>query len=172
MIADLHAIAADPATLVSDALARALSAPSQPTHIAGTLRETGGIVELDPWALSDGQSLVIPDLAMPDGAVRDLPIAALPALSDPLAQSLARAADWLAHRLLSGSGAPGWSAQARELATQLQRVGWPDIADAALALAQAIEDPTREAEPALADAAIDLLLRLQLTREAVAAGDL
>ena len=155
-----------------DALARALSAPSQPTHIAGTLRETGGIVELDPWALSDGQSLVIPDLAMPDGAVRDLPIAALPALSDPLAQALARAADWLAHRLLSGSGAPGWSAQARELAMQLQRVGWPDIADAALALAQAIEDPSREAESSLADVAIDLLLRLQLTREAMAAGDL
>ncbi len=154
-----------------DALARALTAPSQPTHIAGTLRETGGIAELDPWALSDGQSLVIPDLAPPDGAVRDLPIAALPAVSDPLAQTLARTADWLAHRLLSGAGALGWSAHAREQAAQLRRVGWDDLADAAMALAQAIEDPTRDQEPVLADAAIDLLLRLQLTREAVAAGD-
>lgn len=154
-----------------DALARALTAPSRPTHIAGTLREVAGIAELDPWAVSDGQSLVIPDLAQPDGAVRDLPIAALPAVSDPLAQTLARCADWLAHRLLSGAGAPGWSAQAREHAAQLRRVGWDDMADAAMALAQAIEDPTRDQESALAGAAIDLLLQLQLTREAMVAGD-
>ncbi len=151
-----------------DALARALTAANPSRHVSGTLRDTGGLPELDPWALSDGASLVIPDLALPDGAVRDLPIGAVPAAQDPLAQVLDRAGDWLASRLLSGPGAAGWSARGRELATQLRRVGWEDLADATLALALAIEDPARGEASALADAAIDLLLHLQLTREALA----
>jgi hypothetical protein len=155
-----------------DALARALTATVPIGHVAGVLRETGGLAELDPWALSDGASLSIPDLANPDGAVRNLPIGAVPAVGDPLTQALARAEDWLAGRLLSGPGAAAWRTRAGELATHLQRVGWSDLADAVQTLAEAVEDPSRRDEAALAEPAINLLLRLQLTRDVLAAAPL
>ncbi len=153
-----------------DALARALTASAPVRHVAGVLRETGGLAELDPWALTDGTQLLIPDLALPDGAVRNLPIGAVPAVADPLTQALARAEDWLAGRLLSGPGAAAWRARGREVLTQLQRVGWGDLADAVQALAEAVDDPTRRDDAALAEPAIDLLLRLQLMREILAGG--
>jgi len=154
-----------------DALARALTASAPIRHVAGVLRETGGLPELDPWALSDGAQISIPDLAMPDGAVRNLPIGSVPAIADPLAQALARAEDWLAGRLLSGASAAAWRGRAGELAMQLQRVGWSDLADAVRGLAEAIDDPIRRDEAAPAEAAIDLLLRLQLMREVLAGPD-
>jgi hypothetical protein len=152
-----------------DALARALTASAPVRHVSGVLRETGSLPELDPWALSDGTQLSIPDLAMPDGALRNLPIGAVPAVGDLLTQALARTEDWLAGRLLAGPGAPAWRARGRELATQLQRVGWSDLAEGVQALAEAVDDPTRRDDAALAEPAIDLLLRLQMTREVLAA---
>ncbi len=154
-----------------DALARALTASEPIRHVAGVLRETGGLAVLDPWALSDGAQLSIPDLALPDGAVRNLPIGAVPALGDPLTQALARAEDWLAGRLLAGPGAAAWRGRGGELATQLQRVGWSDLADAVQTLSEAVDDPTRLDDAALAEPAIDLLLRLQLMREVLAGSD-
>lgn len=153
-----------------DALARALTAAAPVRHVAGVLRETGNLPELDPWALSDGTQLSIPDLALPDGAVRNLPIGAVPAVGDPLTQALARAEDWLARRLLSGPGAAAWRVRGRELATQLQRVGWSDLADAVQALGEAVDEPTRRDDAALAEPAIDLLVRLRLAREVLADG--
>jgi hypothetical protein len=151
-----------------DALARALTAAAPVRHVAGVLRETGGLPELDPWVLSDGTRLTIPDLAMPDGAVRNLPIGAVPTVGDPLAQALARVEDWLAGRLLSGQGAAAWRGRGRELAAQLRRVGWGDLADAVQALTEAVDDPTRRDDVTLAEPAIDLLVRLQLTRGVLA----
>ena len=148
-----------------DALARALSGGAPPKHIAGALREGAGLPLLDPWALSDGALLTIPDLARPDGAVRDLPLGAVPHVEDPLALALARAADWLAGRLLSGPCSAGWSARGQELAMALRRVGWEDLAQAVLALVVAVEDPLDRSDARLAGAAIDLLLRLELTGE-------
>ena len=151
-----------------DALARALTARTPIRHVAGVLHETGGLPQLDPWALSDGDQLCIPDLAAPDGAVRNLPIGAVPGFDDPLVQALTRAEDWLAGRLLAGPGAAAWRARGRDLATQLQRVGWSDLAESIAALAEAVDDPTRIEDAALAAPAIDMLLRLQLTREVLA----
>lgn len=153
-----------------DALARALTAAAPVRHIAGVLRESGGLAELEPWALSDGTQLSIPDLALPDGAVRNLPIGSVPSVADPLTRVLARAEDWLAGRLLSGAGAATWRVHGRDLATQLRRVGWGDLGDAVQALAEALDDPTRREEGALAEPAIDLLVRLRLTREVLGAG--
>ena len=153
-----------------DALARTLTASAPLRHVAGVLRETGGLPELDPWALSDGAQLSIPDLAMPDGAVRNLPIGAMPAVGDPLTQALARAEDWLAGRLLAGPGAAAWRVRGRELATQLQRVGWSDLANSLQTLAEAVDDPTRRDDVTLAEPAIDLLLRLRLMREVLGDG--
>jgi hypothetical protein len=155
-----------------DALARALTAGAPLRHVAGVLRETGGLPQLDPWALSDGAQLCLPDLALPDGAVRNLPIGVVAAVADPLTQALSRAEDWLSGRLLSGPGVSTWRVRGRELATQLQRVGWSDLADAVQALAEAVDDPTRRDDTALAEPAIDLLLRLQLMREVLADGPL
>lgn len=152
-----------------DALARALSAAAAPRHVAGTLREDGGLPVLDPWALSDGATLTIPDLAAPDDAVRDLPLGAVPQAEDPLAHTLTRAADWLAVRLLSGPGAASWTTRGQELAIALRRVGWEDLGEAVLALGAALEDPAERGDTRLADAAIDVLLRLALTRETLAA---
>lgn len=154
-----------------DALARALTATLQITHVAGLLRETGGLPELDPWALTDGVRLVIPDLGQPDGAVRDLPLGAVPIASDPLAQALQRVSDWLAGRLLAGTGTAGFGPRGRELAAALRRVGFADLADAVVALISSIDDSTDRDDATLAERAIDVLVALALTREVLAGHD-
>lgn len=153
-----------------DALARFLCADPAPRHIAGILREDTVLPRLDPWALSNGSELCIPDLAVPDGAVRDLPLAAVPAAEDVLARTLTQAQDWLAARLLSGPGAAAWTTRGAELHTRLQRVGWSDLGAASGALLQSLHDP--EANTAtLYAAGGDLLLQLELTRELMVSRD-
>lgn len=147
-----------------DALARVLSAAGGVRHVAGVVRDDGALPELDPWALSDGQTLTIPDLANADGSVRDLPIGTLPALSDPLAQALARASDWLAERLLGGPGTPRWVARGRELAGALERVGLTDLALAIVALGAGVDHALPDAEDhSLAQRATTLLIGLALS---------
>lgn len=143
-----------------DALARALNADGTLT-IAGSLNDTGSLPQLDPWALTDGQTLTVPDLAAPDGAVRQLPIATLPHVDDPLAGVLRRAEDWLATRLIN----PGHHDQAMAVSNTLRRAGLSDLADGVHWLATEFEasDDT-SAYHRLGD----LLIQLALTRHALA----
>jgi hypothetical protein len=148
-----------------DALARALSASTMPICIAGVFSGHGPVLELDPWALSDGQQLIIPDLCLPDGAVRDVPLGTLPQTRDPLQATLAQLADWLCLRLLGGPGAAGWGPARIELTRSLQRVGLSDLAQATEGLANCLGDLQTAADDAqLCESLTELLLALILTQ--------
>lgn len=161
-LARSHASAA-PGAL--DALARALTAARAPRWIAGTLSTGEAWATLDPWALSDGQQLTMPDLAIPDDALLDLPLGALALPSDPLKALLAEVTELLAQRLLSGVAGPRWRTLAEGLVRRLEGSG---CVRTAAALHEVLSGAAEPDSAALAQAAGNLLLRLALAAEAQA----
>lgn len=143
-----------------DALARMLQAEA-PLTIAGSLRD-GALPQIDPWALTDDHTLCVPDLALPDGSVRQLAIATLPQIDDPLHTLLGRAEDWLASCLVQG----GDRGQAQTLVPALRRAGLGELADEVHWLASEFA----HGDPASAYARLgDLLIRLALSADALSA---
>lgn len=158
-LARSHASAA-PGAL--DALARALTATRAPRWIAGTLSNGEAWARLEPWALSDGEHLTMPDLAPPDDTLHDLPLCALQVSRDPLQALLAEVAELLGQRLLAGAAGPRWRVQAERLVRRLQDSGC--LATGAALHELLIAAATTAAEN-LAQTAGTLLLRLALAAE-------
>ncbi|GAA2374853.1 hypothetical protein Cme02nite_04200 [Catellatospora methionotrophica] len=161
VVSAVHAAAA-PGRL--DVLAAALAGEhGEVRYVSGTVRRSGGTVLLDPIGLAAGDTVVVPDLAVPQGSA-GLALSGGD-LADPLAAALTTARDVLAevpHRGLRHLP-PGFAARLATAAQRLGSLGLRRAGDGLTTFGGLLDgDPGEAAEQAWVDAYLRVDLALDM----------
>lgn len=149
-----------------DAIAEALSGRlGALRHVAGVLNWDHGLPCVEPWALAC-DTLIVPDFAAATGALSHLPLGMVHHQSnDPCARQLATLRQHLALLLHHGLARlpRGWSAEAGQIARQLDRAGLRAVAGQLRDLApEVVAAQANPGHAKLAPALMTVLALLQL----------